>query len=90
MLLPRALSPSIHDAASSPLARPPARCPQAYISAANMALKAGMAAAAVTEYETVRHWLAEGTVPPLSEALAQTLEKKLVAARTAAKGEYRI
>ena len=54
------------------------------------ALKAGDAAAAVTEFETVRLRVERGTLPPLSAELEATLEAKLGEARNAAKGEYRI
>ena len=54
---------------------------EAYISAANMALKAEMAAAAVEEYETLRRWVVGGRVPPLSAPYQKLLARKLSEAR---------
>ena len=46
-----------------------------------MALKAGMAAAAVEEYETLRRWVVGGRVPPLSAPYQKLLARKLSEAR---------
>ena len=46
-----------------------------------MALKAGMAAAAVEEYDTLRRWVVTGRVPPLSAPYEKLLARKLTEAR---------
>ena len=55
----------------------------ACISAANMALKAGMAQVAIDEYSALLQRVQDGTAPPLSAAHAQMVERKLAEGRAA-------
>ena len=63
---------------------------ESFLAAADMAVKMGQPAAAVTEYYTLCYWVEDGLVPPLPADVQKALERKRDATRKLSNNEYSI